>query len=307
MHCHALRQTCEWDCQILLFFHFLLVDLPWGKTRINWSPHRPKWDWKMWETGVNLDQKSWRFFPLSSPSNPFSWLWREIHDKACQVDKTLQNDDSEIGFQANFATVACSCYFMLLLELSQVPPCHTWHSRTGPSLNDPRAVGHGRRQCWPALWHPRKPHVVWREKGPKTQGASEGLKRMQWFWAPKYIFFLHGQSKCLLWRSCGRGLLLGLWINRARWFLITSRNKPIIVLAKWRTSFTRSFLADRWICLICGKLSLILIAIFQWRCHNPSCTMWCLNRSKLQLKASLARRDTTQGHPWTFPSWDSTL
>lgn len=42
---------------------------------------------------------------------PWSWLWREIHDK------NLQNDHSEIGFQANFATVACSCYFMLLLDL----------------------------------------------------------------------------------------------------------------------------------------------------------------------------------------------
>ena len=29
MHCQdVLRQTCEWDCQILFFFHFLLVDLP---------------------------------------------------------------------------------------------------------------------------------------------------------------------------------------------------------------------------------------------------------------------------------------
>ena len=100
----------------------------------------------------------------------------------------------------------------------------------------------------------------------------------------KVQFFLHHRSKCLLWRSCGRGLLLGLWSNRVRWYLITSRNKPITVLAKWRTSFTTSFLADRWICLICGKLSLILIAIFQWRCHNASCTS--PNRSKLDTQGN---------------------
>lgn len=37
---------------------------------------------------------------------------------------------------------------------------------------------------------------------------------------------------------------------------------------------------------LCGKLSLILIAIFQWRCHNTSCTMWCLNRSKLDTQGN---------------------